>query len=296
MTTTGGPSAELRIISARRSIPAHLREIWSFRELLASLIRKELKVRYKNSALGFVWSMIQPVFLLVIYGVAFSILGQGFDAFPVWLMSGLVVWTLVNTSMVTSVQSITINANLVGKVNFPRAVLPLATLGSALVHFCLQFTTFLVVLIVARHHVDLAYVWLLPFAILALSLFLASAALIISVVNVYARDTQHLLDLALIAFFWAMPIIYEYMRVGHWLERKHVPTWLPLVNPITSVIITFQRALYGSASVGTRNLLPLQSCWWYLRNIGIVGVVSLGLLALALQLFDRSEGNLAEML
>jgi ABC-2 type transport system permease protein len=296
MTTTGGTSAELRIISARRSIPNHLREIWAFRELLGSLIRKELKVRYKNSALGFVWSMIQPVFLLVIYGVAFSILGQGFRDFQVWLMSGLVVWTLVNTTLVTSVQAITINATLVGKVNFPRAVLPLATLGSALVHFCLQFTTFFGVLLVARHHVDLAYVWLLPFAIVALSLFLASLVLVLSIFNVFARDTQHLLELALIAFFWGLPIIYEYQRVTKWLTSRHIPTWLPLVNPITSIIITFQRALYGTASVGSRALLPDQSAWWYLRNIGIIAGVSLVLLALALRFFDRNEGNLAEMI
>jgi ABC-2 type transport system permease protein len=296
MTTTGGPSAELRIISARRSIPNHLREIWAFRELLGSLIRKELKVRYKNSALGFVWSMIQPVFLLVIYGVAFSILGQGFRDFQVWLMSGLVVWTLVNTTLVTSVQAITINATLVGKVNFPRAVLPLATLGSALVHFCLQFVTFLVILVAFRHKVDLSYVWLLPFALVALALFLASAGLILSIVNVHARDTQHLLDLALIALFWAIPIIYEYMRVSRWLKAHSLPTWLPLLNPITSIIITFQRALYGRAAIGGRQLLPDQSCWWYLRNIGVVGIFSLGLLALALRIFDRSEGNLAEML
>ena len=296
MTTIGGPTAELRIISARRSIPTHLREIWVFRELLGSLIRKELKVRYKNSMLGFAWSMIQPVFLLVIYGVAFSILGQGFSAFPVWLMSGLIVWTLVNTTLVTSVQSITNNANLVGKVNFPRAVLPLATLGSALTHFCLQFSTFIVVLVAFGHKVDLAYVWLLPFALVALSLFLGAAALILSIVNVYARDTQHLLDLALIALFWAIPIIYEYMRVSNWLRSHHVPTWVPLLNPIVSIIITFQRALYGQASVAGRRLLPDASCWWYLRNIGIVAVVAVGLFALAMRMFDRSEGNLAEML
>jgi ABC-2 type transport system permease protein len=211
-------------------------------------------------------------------------------------MSGLVVWSLVNTTLVTSVQSITVNSNLVGKVNFPRAVLPLATLGSALVHFCLQFTTFLGLLLVVGHHIDVAYVWLVPLAIVAVSLFLASLALVLSIANVHARDTQHLLELAMIAFFWALPIIYEYMRVGRWLKLHHIPTWLPLLNPITSIIITFQRALYGSAFVGTRQLLPAGSTWWYLRNIGIIAAVSVCLLALALRFFDRNEGNLAEML
>ena len=78
MSSAGRHPGDLRVVSARRSIPTHLREIWGFRELLGSLIRKELKVRYKNSVLGFAWSMAQPVFLLVVYTFVFSVLGQGF--------------------------------------------------------------------------------------------------------------------------------------------------------------------------------------------------------------------------
>ncbi len=296
MSTIGGASTELRIISAKRTIRQHVHDIISFRELLATLVQKELKVRYKNSSIGFVWSMIQPLFLLAIYGIAFSILGQGFRAFPVWLMSGLVVWTFVNTALTTSTESITANAILVGKVNFPRAVLPLATLGSAFVHFCLQLGTLTAVLIVVQHHIDVAYVWLLPLAVLALGLFLAAMALILSVANVYARDTQHLLNLALVAFFWGNPIIYEYIRLQGWLSNHHLPTWLPLTNPVTSVVIIFQRALYGTDHVPGRNLLPPDGPLWYLRNIAIIAVVSIALLAVALRFFDRHEGNLAETL
>ena len=108
----------------------------------------------------------------------------------------------------------------------------------------------------------------------------AALVLVLSIFNVFARDTQHLLELALIAFFWALPIIYEYMRVTKWLGTRHVPTWLPLVNPITSIIITFQRALYGTATAGSRALLPDESAWWYLRNIGVIAAASLVLLAL----------------
>jgi ABC-2 type transport system permease protein len=293
--TNAGPSSELRIISARRSIPAHIAEIWAFRELLGGLIRKELKVRYKNSVLGFAWSMAQPVFLLVVYSFVFSILGAGFDGFAIWLLCGLVVWTLVSTTLVTSVQSITVNANLVGKVPFPRAVLPLAAFGSALVHFALQFGTFAVIVLVAQHPIDAAYIWLLPIAIVALSALLAAGSLLLSVANVHARDTQHLLELALIAMFWANPIVYEYERAAQWFTEHDLPSSLMLLNPLTSVIITFQRAIYGEASVGDRPLLPDESVWWYLRNLCIVGAVSVALLAFALWLFDRAEGSLAEV-
>ncbi|HAP75810.1 MAG TPA: ABC transporter [Acidimicrobiaceae bacterium] len=296
MGSAGGSSSELRIISARRSIPEHLREIWEFRELLGGLIRKELKVRYKNSVLGFAWSMAQPAFLLAVYTFVFSVLGQGFQRFSIWLLCGLIVWTLVSTTLVTAVQAITVNANLVGKVPFPRAVLPLSTFGSAFVHFLLQFATFMAIVAIARHPIDWAYVWMLPLAVLALSLLLAALALMLSVVNVYARDTQHLLELALIAMFWANPIIYEYQRAATWFSQHSLPTWLPLLNPFTAIVTTFQRAIYGASSVGDRQLLPDVGQWWYLRNIGIIGAVSLGLLALALWYFDRAESNLAEIL
>ena len=139
-------SAELRPMSGRRSALAHLREIVGYRELLVMLVRKELAVRYKNSVLGFTWSMLQPLFLLVVYTAVFAILGAGFARFAIWVLCGLLVWTLISSSMITATVSITSNASLVGKVKFPRAVLPLASVGGALVHFFLQIVAFAVVL------------------------------------------------------------------------------------------------------------------------------------------------------
>lgn len=288
--------ADLRVIAARRSNRVHLRDIWSYRELLGSLVGKELKVRYKNSILGFFWSMAQPVFLLAVYSLVFAILGAGFRDFAIWVLSGLVVWTLVSTTLTTSVVSITTNQQLVSKVAFPRAVMPLATVGGALVHFVLQSTALSVVLLVVWHPVDWAYVWMLPLALVVLSLFLAGLALFLSTINVYARDTQHLLDLALIAMFWASPILYEYHRVAEWFTKHGWPSWTPLLNPFTSVITVFQRAVYGTDHVGDRPLLLDVNQWWYLRNLGVLALVSLALFALALRTFDRAEGNFAEIL
>lgn len=296
MSLTAGNSNELRIIAARRSNRIHLQEIWQYRELLLGLVNKELKVRYKNSVLGFFWSMAQPVFLLLVYGVAFSILKAGFDKFAVWLMCGLIVWTFAGTTLSTSVQSITANQHLVSKVSFPRAVLPLASLGASLVHFFLQSVAFGVVLIVLRHPVDWSYAWLLPIAALVLTLFLSSLALLLSTVNVYARDTQHLLDLALQGMFWAIPVLYEYQRVSNWFVSHGWPSWTPLLNPFTPVVITFQRAVYGTAFVGDRQLLPDTSQWWYLRNLGVLALFSLVLISIGLRAFDKAEGNFAEIL
>jgi len=296
MSATVGNTGELRVIAARRSNTQQLREIWQYRELLLGLIRKELKVRYKNSVLGFFWSMAQPVFLLCIYSLVFSILDAGFDDFPIWILCGLVVWTLVSTTLSTSVQAITTNQHLVSKVAFPRAVMPLATLGSALVHFVLQSIALAVVLVIVRHPVDWEYVWLLPIAVAVLTLFLSSLALLLSTINVYARDTQHLLDLALVAMFWANPIVYAYQLSSDWFVDHGWPAWTPLLNPFTSVIIVFQRAIYGSAFVGDRQLLPDQGPLWYLGNLGILFLVAVVCCIVGLRMFDKAEGNFAEIL
>ena len=296
MSLTAGNSNELRIIAARRSNRVHVQEIWEYRELLLGLVNKELKVRYKNSVLGFFWSMAQPVFLLLVYGVAFSILKAGFDQFAVWLMCGLVVWTFAGTTLSTSVQSITANQHLVSKVSFPRAVLPLASLGASLVHFFLQSVAFGVVLLVLRHQIAWGWLWLLPIAAAVLTLFLSSLALLLSTVNVYARDTQHLLDLALQGMFWAIPILSEYQRVTNWFVGHGWPSWTPLLNPFTPVVITFQRAIYGTPFAGDRQLLPTADQWWYLRNLGVLALFSLVLLSIGLRAFDKAEGNFAEIL
>lgn len=288
---------ELTIVAPRRNLAAHLADITSFRELIGSLVRKELKVRYKQSTLGLAWSMVQPLFLLLIYSLAFSVLSpNGLPRLGIWIMSGLLVWTLVSTALVTSVTSITTNGPLVSKVRFPRAVLPTASTGAALVHFVLQSLAFAVVLVVVRQHVDWSFVWLLPLAIVALLFFLLAVGMMVSAANVYARDTQHLLDMLILGWFWLTPIVYPYGFLQGYLERHHLPIWLPMLNPVTPVITVFQRALYGTTHNGSTRLLPDESVWWYLRNIGILALVAMTLFTFALRLFDRAEVNMAEAL
>jgi ABC-2 type transport system permease protein len=284
----------LRVVAPRRTVVEHIRELFGYGELTSTLIRKELKVRYKNSVLGLTWSMIQPLFLLIIYSIAFSVLGGGLARLGIWIMSGLLVWGLVGTSVSTATQSITGNGQLVSKVRFPRAVLPIASIGAALVHFAVQTGMFLVVLLVVRQGVEWSFVWLIPLALVAMVLFLFAVCLLLSAMNVYARDTQHLLDLLLLGWFWLTPIVYTYGLVEQKLIEHDLPTWLPLVNPLTPVVMTFQRILYGTPSINGQRLLPDTSALWYARNLAIVAVISVGLCVAALRLFDRAEANMAE--
>ena len=289
------------VVKPRRSVAEHLRLVWGYRELLAGMVRKELKVKYKNSALGFFWSMLNPAMYLVVFYVVFQVvLRNGIDYFPIFLLSGLIAWNLFSITLGAATGSIVGNSSLVNKVYFPREILPLAAVGANLVHFFLQGIVLVLGLVVFRFDVDLAYLWLAVPALVVLVVLTAAFAVFLSCVNVYARDTQHLLELALLAWFWMTPIVYPFGFVASSLTGRDIPAIVALLNPMTSIVLAFQRAFYGilflPEAIGGGQILPDESSLWYFRNLVVVGAVATVLFVLAVRLFDRLEANFAEEL
>ena len=293
--------APLTVVAPRRSLPAHVTGVWRYRELLAGLVRKELKVKYKNSALGFLWSLANPAMYLLVFYVVFQlVLENGIERFAIYLLAGLLVWNLFSASLASATSAIVANGPLVNKVWFPREILPLASVGANLVHFLLQSTVLVAALLILRHRPDWGFVWLLLPALAVLLLLASAFAVLLAAVNVYARDTQHLLELGLLAWFWMTPIVYPWFLTANQLTERGAPATLTLLNPVTSIVLVFQRAIYGSVSSGEGDalvrMLPDEGALWYLRNLGIVGVASAALLVLALHVFGRLEGSFAEEL
>lgn len=299
-TTADRPT---RVSTARVGLWDRVKEIWRYRELLVAFSRTELKVKYKNSALGFAWSMLNPALYLVVYWLVFDIiLGTGIPNFPIFLLAGILVWNLFATSLGSATSSVVANAGLVRKVAFPREILPLASVGAALVHFFLQSIVLVIALVLFRYEVAWAYVPLLPVALFALLFFVAALGILLGSVNVYLRDTAHFVELALIAWFFMTPIVYPYDIVA---EKLGNHAWLFLLNPITDIVLTFQRAIYGHVDgVKTINgvttvtkILPQGvDQWWYLWHLGLVIAGSAVLFVVALHVFGRAEGNFAEEL
>jgi ABC-2 type transport system permease protein len=291
-----------RVLRARRSIFGRIADIWRYRELLVGLVRKELKVKYKNSTLGFLWSLVNPLLYLVVYTLAFQVILQaGIPEFPIFLLSGLLVWNLFASGLVSGVSSIVVNAGLVKKVWFPREILVLASIGAALVNFLLQAAVLLVFMAVVQHTVAWAYFPLMLFA-LAVALVLTSAlALLLASINVYLRDTQHFLDLALLAWFWLTPIVYPFMLVGEREEKWQIVVYM--LNPITAIVLVFQRALYARVDAPLSesrfeisSILPAWSMGGYAAYVFAVAAFAIALLFLALYVFGRLENNFAEEL
>jgi len=295
---------EATIVRPRISARERLRRIVLRRELLAGMIRNDLKIKYKNSVLGFAWSLLNPLLYLVVYYIAFTIiLKAGIPAFPIYLLSGLLVWNLFSTGLGGATGSVVANAGLVKKVAFPREILPLAAVGSMLVHFFLQGSVLLIVLAIFRWHVAWAYLPLIPFALAALLLVTGALGIMLSAINVYLRDTSHFLELALLAWFWVTPVVYAFQTVAHSHNGVLVKIWMS--NPVTPIVLAFQRGLYAKLDnvhktngvvTSVTPLLPHWPYWGYVAYLGYSFVFGAVFLAIAIRVFGRSEANFAEEL
>jgi len=288
---SGPPSSSPTLDSTRPTPLQRVASVWRYRELLRNLIRRELKVRYKSSVLGFLWTLVNPLMYLVVYTLVFSgILGVDVPDYGIFFLSGLLAWTLFSAGLGQATGSIVDNSPLVTKVWFPREVLPLAAIGSNVVNFFFQAVVLVIGMVVLTHSPDWAYLLTLPLAIVVLLVLTTALGLAMSIVYVYLRDTRYLVDLGLLLWFWLTPIVYPYLTVAEKLDSK---SNLLLLNPMIPVVTAFQRALYNP-STDTAILPPDADVWWYMRNLAIVGVGAFGLLLVACWIFGRLEDNLGE--
>ena len=308
-----GPATE---ISKRPNPVRRLINVWEYRELLGNLVRKELKVKYKNSVLGFVWTLLNPTLYLVVFSVVFQeVLKVQVPYYAIFFLSGLLVWNFFSVALSAGTVSITMNAQLVQKVWFPREILPLAAIGAAVVHFFLQATVLLAALAIFRRAPSLEYLPALPLAFLVLLVLSAALAVALSAINVYLRDTEHLLELALLAWFWLSVIVYPYRQVASRLGASR--EWIASLNPVIPIVVTFQRVLYNpedtsfgwygtggrtGSTFDPQNRVPDElppalihhELSWYMSRLALVGLFSIVLLLAALWLFGRLEDDMAE--
>jgi len=272
------------------------REVFDYRELLTNLIRKELKVKYKNSILGFFWSLLRPMFLLAVYYIAIGkFLGTTFRLFPVFLFSGLVAWSLFTDVIGGCTGTVVGNAGLIKKVYFPRELLPLSVMGAALVNFAMQMVVLVVAVLAFNGTLQGQQPWLLPLALVALVLFSMACGMALAAANVYLRDLEHLIEIVLLLWFWLTPIVYG---VGGLLNRLAAGElrWLAvlyLANPMANVVIGFQLATYGSYNDGTTQQTFQGNIT--LRLLLLIAASSV-LLWLAQRYFSRAQGNFAQEL
>jgi ABC-type polysaccharide/polyol phosphate export permease len=209
---------------------------------LRNLVVRELKTRYKNSALGFVWSLLNPLGMMVVFTVVFTVLlpNNTIEAYPIFLLCGLLPWQFCTAGVMSSLHSVVGSSNLVKKVNFPTEVLPTSTVLANLVNFLLALVVLAVVLFAFRRPLS-PYIWMLPIVIGIQTCFVLGVGLILSTINVFYRDTVMIMDVVMLAWFFLTPVFYAIDVLPRSYQVLGITYTL---NPMASLIAAYRDLLY----------------------------------------------------
>jgi len=186
-----------------------LAELLRYRQLVAMLVVRELKVRYKRSVLGLLWTMLNPLLLMVVYTVVFATIMRTAERnFAIFVLSGLLPWLFFSVSLVQGLNSIIANQELIRKIRIPQAVFPLSVVGSNLVNFTLSLLPLLLLMAVLRQPISPALLFL-PLAMLILAIFTTGATLLLATFTVFFRDVRHLTEVLLQMLLYLSPVFYD---------------------------------------------------------------------------------------
>lgn len=227
-------------------------QLFRYRDLVWNLVARDLKVRYKNSVLGIVWSMLNPLGMMLVFTVVFTILipNNSIERFPIFVMCGLLPWNWFSGSVVGSIYSVVNSASLVKKVFFPREVLPISVVLSNLVHFLLALVVLLGMMLVSGTPLT-RWILLLPLLIAIQFVFTMGLGFFLSAVNVHFRDTAPIMDVLMLAWFFLTPVVYSTdlipqvkVILGYEIPVQRLAY---IVNPMASLIASYRVILYNGA-------------------------------------------------
>jgi ABC-2 type transport system permease protein len=211
-----------------------IKGIWEFKYLIYNLVLRDLKVKYKGSTLGFLWSLLNPLLMIVVYTVAFKyVMKIKVPNFPIFLFSALLPWNFLSSTLSMGVTSITGNSNLVKKVYFPREVLPLSIVLVNLFHFCLSFLVLIPALLFFKIIPGFSFLFLVVIVFFQ-TLFVLGLTLLASALDVYYKDVKHFLEVLLNLWFWLTPIIWPLNLVPEKLQDY------VYLNPFTAFVQAYR--------------------------------------------------------
>jgi len=226
----------------------HFRELWEYRELIYNLVLRDLKVRYKNSLLGILWSWLNPLLMMLVFTFVFGIMRGATEGYHILVLSALLPWNYFAGAVMGGTTSIVHNGHLIKKVYFPREILPISVVLSNLVNFLISLPMLLLLALISGIPLT-GWALLLPLPILIETLFIIGVVLILSTVEVFYRDTHMLMDVGILAWFFMTPIFYTLNELPQsasilWIENFNPQVWLYRLNPMASIINTYQDLLY----------------------------------------------------
>lgn len=239
----------------------HLKELYDYREMVFSLVKKDLRGRYKGSVLGFLWTFINPLLQLMVFTLVFSVIMKaGYDQYYLFLFVALVPWMFFASSVQDGSTAIIREKDMVKKIYFPREVMPIATVTSGFVNMLLTFIVIFIVLIISGKGLNPLALLCLPFVMVVEYILCLGIAMIVAALTVYFRDLQYILGIFTMALQYMTPVMYG---------SEMVPDWaMPIfqANPMTPIIEMYRQILYYKTVPEMLSLL-------YVLLLGIVFIV-----------------------
>jgi ABC-2 type transport system permease protein len=223
----------------RATLKGTLTSLVDYRELIKNLVLRDLKLKYRGSLLGFVWSLVNPLMMIAVYTVAFTyILRNRVEGFVFFVMLGTLAWSFFSSSASMSTGAVVESGGLMKSVTFPRAILPIASVLFNLAQHLLTVTVILPIMLLVNHVSPSPAMLLYPFFLALQVLFTIGVAFVLAAGTAFFRDVRHLLEIALSALFWMTPILYPLSQVPERLRP------LILLTPVSPFIVAYQQIFY----------------------------------------------------
>jgi len=233
----------LIITPPKKWIPIHLNEIWEYRDLLYNFVLRDVKVRYKQTVLGLLWTIIQPLFIMTLFAIVFgTLINMSTDnmiPYPIYIFVALTPWTLFSEGLTRSATGMVINASIITKVYFPRLIIPISGILSPLVDFLITFTLLLFMMAYYGYYPTITAITI-PLLVLLTIITSFSIGLWISSFNIKYRDFQQTIPFLIQVMLYASPIVYPIATIP---AKYHL---IYGINPMVGVIEGFRWALLGT--------------------------------------------------
>lgn len=251
------------------------KELIQYREFLKSNVKKEIRGKYKGSFLGMLWSFLNPLLSVVVYAIIFPyIMRMQMEHYLIYLITGIIPWTFFTMSINTGMISILVNANIIKKVYFPRIILPIASVTSALFNFLISCLIILAFIIFSGIGLSFNLLYL-PLVVIIQYIFLLGITFILSAIDLYVRDIENIMIFFINMLFYATPILYT---PDIFPEKI---SFIIKLNPMAHLINAYRDIFYYKT---TPDLLSL----------GVVGVISIIILIIGYLIFDKLQKGFAE--
>lgn len=272
-----------------------LKELFKYRQLIITLVARELKARYRGTVFGFFWSFLNPLLLLLVYSVVFGIIlpgssgriqGMGIDKeikgldYAIFLFTGLLPWLWFNSSILESANVLFVHGNLIKKIRFPIEVLPIMVVFTNLVHFVLGVPILVLMIVILGKTIGLTFwVFFFPVAVIVQFVFTMGLSFLVSALTVHFRDLKDILANLLTLWFFATPIIYPFLAAP--IQANRYVKFVLTLNPMTHIIEAYHYTfVYGS--------LP------HWKKLPVTFLVGLVCFYLGYKIFDKLRDTFVE--